>query len=70
MTDHNNNCYHLLLLRVKHVGIHGIEYRPGCVLRLQEMDELGNDYPVYGQVDEIITLEHCSEKWKGNSLWR
>ena len=55
MTDHNNSYYHLLLVR--HVGIHGIEYRPGCVLRLQEMDELGNDYPAYEQVDEIIAFE-------------
>lgn len=38
----------------QHVGIHEIEYRPGCDFRLEEMDELGNDYPVYGQVDEII----------------
>ncbi|XP_068678521.1 uncharacterized protein [Montipora capricornis] len=43
--------------RVKRVGIHGIEYRPGCVLRLCEMDDLENDYPVYGQVDEIIVWE-------------
>ena len=47
----------LLLLRVKHVGIHGIECGPGCILRLQEVDELGNDYPVYGQVAEIIVWE-------------
>ncbi|KAK2559088.1 hypothetical protein P5673_018205 [Acropora cervicornis] len=33
--------------RVKHVGIHGIEYRPECVLRLHGMDDLENDYPVY-----------------------
>ena len=39
-------CY-LLLLRVKHVGIHGIEYRPECVLRLHGMDDLENVYPVY-----------------------
>ena len=39
--------YYLLLLRVKHVGIHGIEYRPECVLRLHGMDDLENDYPVY-----------------------
>ncbi|CAH3115461.1 unnamed protein product [Porites lobata] len=43
--------------RVKRVGIHGIEYRPGCVLRLREMDDVENDYPVYGQVDEIIVWE-------------
>ena len=42
------------ILRVKRVGIHGIEYRPRCVLRLREMDDLENEYPVYGQVDEII----------------
>ena len=36
---------------------HGIEYRPGCVLRLREMDDVENDYPVYGQVDEIIVWE-------------
>lgn len=39
-------CY-LLRLRVKHVGIHGIEYRPECVLRLHGMDDLENVYPVY-----------------------
>ena len=50
--DGNNNN------NTQHVGIHGIEYWPGCVLRLQEMDELlGNDYAVYGQVDEIIVWE-------------
>ena len=27
MTDLNNYYYYLLLLRVKHIGIHGIEYR-------------------------------------------
>ena len=50
------NC-RLLMFRVKRVGIHGIEYRPGCVLRLREMDDVENDYPVYGQVDEIIVWE-------------
>ena len=50
------NCC-LLMFRVKRVGIHGIEYRPGCVLRLREMDDVENDYPVYGQVDEIIVWE-------------
>ena len=54
MTD--VNCS-LLMFRVKRVGIHGIEYRPGCVLRLREMDDVENDYPVYGQVDEIIVWE-------------
>ena len=52
------NKYYLSLLRVKQVGIHGIEYRRGCLLRLQEMDELGNDYPVYGQVDKIIVWKY------------
>ncbi|XP_028418541.1 uncharacterized protein LOC114543958 [Dendronephthya gigantea] len=34
---------------VRHVEIHGIIYKPGCALRLQEMDEIGErDYPVYG----------------------
>ncbi|CAH3033353.1 unnamed protein product, partial [Porites evermanni] len=42
---------------VKRVGIHGIEYRPGCVLRLREMDDVENEYPVHGQVDEIIVWE-------------
>ena len=45
------------MFTVKRVGIHGIEYRPGCVLRLREMDDVENDYPVYGQVDEIIVWE-------------
>ena len=54
MTD--VNCS-LLMFTVKRVGIHGIEYRPGCVLRLREMDDVENDYPVYGQVDEIIVWE-------------
>ena len=45
------------MFRVKRVGIHGIEYRPGCVLRLCEIDDVENDYPVYGQVDEIIVWE-------------
>lgn len=44
---------HLVGSRVKH----GIEYRPGCVLRRQEKDEFWNDFPVYGQVDEIIAKE-------------
>ena len=47
----------LRVKRVKRVGIHEIEYRPGRVLRLHEMDDLENDYPVYGQVDEIIVWE-------------
>ena len=47
----------LLMFRVKRVGIHGIEYGPGGVLRLREMDDVENDYPVYGQVDEIIVWE-------------
>lgn len=34
------------LVLCPHVGIHGIEYRPGYILRLQEVDELGNDCPV------------------------
>lgn len=58
MRDLNN--YYLLFVRVKGVGIHGIEYRPGCDLRLHEMDDvddLENEYPVYGQVDEIIVWE-------------
>ena len=54
MTDVNRS---LLMFTVKRVGIHGIEYRPGCVLRLREMDDVENDYPVYGQVDEIIVWE-------------
>ena len=45
------------MLRVKHITIYGIEYRPGCVLRLQEMDDMCNDYPIYGQVEEIIIWE-------------
>lgn len=29
--------------------IHGISYKPGCALRLGEMDEVGErDYPSYG----------------------
>ena len=43
MTD--VNCS-LLMFRVKCAGIHGIEYRPGRVLRLREMDDVENDYPV------------------------
>ena len=55
MTD--VNCS-LLMFTVMRAGIHGIEYRPGCVLRLREMDDVQNDYPVYGQVDEIIVWEN------------
>ena len=47
----------LLLFSVRHIVIHGTEYRPGCVLRLQEMDDIGNDFPIYGQVEEIIIWE-------------
>ncbi|XP_028395767.1 uncharacterized protein LOC114519789 [Dendronephthya gigantea] len=44
--------------RVKHVEIHGVRYRPGCALRLQEMDDLGErDYPCYGIVEEILIWE-------------
>ena len=43
---------------MKSVSIHGVEYRPGCVLRLKEMDELGGrDYPEYGRLDEVIIWE-------------
>jgi hypothetical protein len=50
--------YELFLLRVKHVEIHGVSYRPGCALRLQEMDDLGErDYPSYGIVEEILIWE-------------
>ncbi|XP_028419220.1 uncharacterized protein LOC114544948 [Dendronephthya gigantea] len=43
---------------VRHVEIHGIIYKPGCALRLQEMDEIGErDYPVYGEVEEIVVWE-------------
>lgn len=43
---------------MKCVSIHGVEYRPGCVLRLNEMDEFGNrDYPEYGRLDEVIVWE-------------
>lgn len=43
---------------MKHLSIHGIEYRPGCVLRLQEMTGFGErDYPVYGRLNEIIVWE-------------
>ena len=40
---------------VKSVSIHGVEYRLGCVLRLQEMDEFdARDYPEYGVLNEVI----------------
>ena len=40
---------------VKYVQIHGIKYRPGCALRIADMDEVGEcDYPTYGRLEEII----------------
>ena len=47
----------LLLFSVKRNVIHGTEYRPWCVLRLQEMDDMGHDFPIYGHVEEIIIWE-------------
>ena len=47
----------LLLFSVRHIVIRGTEYRPGCVLRLQETDDIGHDFPIYGQVEEIIIWE-------------
>ena len=44
-----------ILFSVKHVTIHGIEFRPGCALRIKNMCEFdGQDFPVYAQLKEII----------------
>ena len=46
----------LLNYRVTSVEIHGIEFCPECILRLEEMDVHSGEsfYPKYGQVDQII----------------
>ena len=45
----------LILLSVKNVEIHGIQYRLECVLRIVDMDESGErDYPSYGKLEEIL----------------
>ncbi|CAB4034113.1 Hypothetical predicted protein [Paramuricea clavata] len=50
--------YELFLLRVKHVEIHGVSCRPGCALRLQELDDFGeSEYPSYAIVEEILIWE-------------
>lgn len=44
--------------RVTNVQIHGVEYRKGCALRVNEMDGSGqNDFPTYGTVEEILVWE-------------
>lgn len=49
---------YILLFRAKYVQIHGVEYHPGCVLRLEEMTIDGNqDFPLFGEVDQIIVWE-------------
>ncbi len=43
---------------IKYAEIHGIQYRPGCVLRFADMDELGErDYPSYGKLQDIFIWE-------------
>ena len=40
---------------MKYVQIHRVEYCPGCVITIANMDEDGErDYPIYGKIEEII----------------
>lgn len=52
------NYNELTFISVNSISIHGVDYRCGCVLRLQDMDEFGEkDYPEYGILSEVLVLD-------------